>query len=219
MNTLRRINETTILRLIIAAIVGVLGGTLAFALGLGREALLLGYDAAVLTFIVWAYAIILPMSPARTAEYAVREDPSRVGSNLILILASFASIAAVGTALVEAGNKTDVTHAVLLTGISLLSIILSWFLIHTIFTLHYARIYHTRHIDGTLDFGPHHKPTYWDFMYVAFTVGMTYQLSDTTATGTAFRKTIIRHALVSYVFGTVIVATTVSVIAGLGSGS
>lgn len=217
MNTLRKINETTVIRLSIAALVGILAGLGTFAIGLGREALLIGYDAAVLFFMVWAYAIILPMDQARTARYAVREDPSSVGSNLILILASFASIAAVGSALFEARNNQAVSHVALLTTISLVSIILSWFLIHTIFTLHYARLYYSRELAGSIDFGPDHKPTYWDFLYVGFTVGMTYQIADTTVTGTALRKTVIRHALLSYVFGTVIVATTVSVIAGLGS--
>lgn len=217
MNTLRTINETTVIRLIIAAAVGILAGLGALAAGLGREALLLGFDTAVLTFIIWQYLIILPMNPGRTAEYAVREDPSTVGSNLILILASFASIAAVGSALFEAHNNQNTSHVALLTAISLVSIVLSWLLIHTIFTLHYARLYYTKGIDGSIDFGHGHKPTYWDFVYVGFTVGMTYQLSDTSVTGTTLRRTVIRHALLSYVFGTVIVATTVSIIAGLGS--
>jgi uncharacterized membrane protein len=218
MTTLRHINDSTGIRLTLAAAVGVLAGLLAFLTHLGLESLLIGWDVAVITFVVWVYAIIVPLDARETARYAGREDPSTVGSNFILLLASFASLAAVGAALVDAHAAHGVS-VFFLTGISIVSIILSWLLIHTIFTLHYARIYYNDRIEGSIDFNQSAKPTYTDFIYVAFTVGMTYQIADTSITGSALRLIVIRHALLSYVFGTVIVATTVSVIAGLGSSS
>jgi len=90
-------------------------------------------------------------------------------------------------------------------------------LIHTIYTLRYATIYYSRQTDGSVDFRHDPQPPYSDFAYLAFTIGMTYQVSDTDLTGTDFRKTVLRHALLAYLFGTVIVATTISLIAGLGS--
>lgn len=156
------------------------------------------------------------MSHERTSEFALREDPGRVGVDVILILASIASLGAVGYALFEAHATNDNGLQLLLTLISLFSVVVSWILVHTIYALRYARFYYSKEIDGTIDFNKDHKPAYSDFIYVAFTVGMTYQISDTNIIGTEFRKTVLRHAILSYVFGTVIVATTISLIAGLG---
>jgi uncharacterized membrane protein len=87
--------------------------------------------------------------------------------------------------------------------------------VHTIFTLRYARLYYTGRDEG-VDFNQDDPPSYADFAYLAFTVGMTFQVSDTQITHHAMRAAILRHALLSYLFGTVIVATTINLVAGLG---
>jgi len=80
--------------------------------------------------------------------------------------------------------------------------------------LRYARIYYAD-IPGGVDFNEAHPPQYSDFAYLAFTIGMTYQVSDTTLRNRVLRRTVLVHALISYVFGVVIVAAGINLIAGL----
>jgi len=87
--------------------------------------------------------------------------------------------------------------------------------VHTIYTLRYALLFYTAPIGG-VDFKEHGLPSYADFAYLSLTLGMTFQVSDTDLNTRAFRKTALRHALLSYLFGTIIVATTINLIAGLG---
>jgi len=69
--------------------------------------------------------------------------------------------------------------------------------------------------DGGIDFNEPDPPTYLDFAYLAFTIGMTFQVSDTDLTHKVIRATALRHALLSYLFGAIIVATTINLVAGL----
>jgi uncharacterized membrane protein len=88
--------------------------------------------------------------------------------------------------------------------------------VHTVFTLRYAELYYADE-PGGLDFHGDGEPTYHDFAYLAFTIGMTFQVSDTEVTAREFRKTILRHALLSFVFGATVIATTVNLVASLRS--
>jgi uncharacterized membrane protein len=216
MSTLKKINNSSTLRLIVAFVVGVAVAAAGLLTHVGLIAILIGWETAVLIFVIWLWCIIWPMDHKQTSLFALREDPGRVGVDIILILASIASLGAVGFALFEAHASNEITRQLFLTLISLLSVVVSWFLIHTLYTLRYARFYYSKAINGSVDFSGD-KPAYSDFVYLAFTIGMTYQVSDTTLNGSEFRKNAIRHALLSYMFGTVIVATTISLIAGLGS--
>jgi uncharacterized membrane protein len=86
-----------------------------------------------------------------------------------------------------------------------------------VFTLRYADIFY-RESDDSVDFGyaaDAGGPDYRDFAYLAFTIGMTYQVSDTTLHDRGLRRTVLTHAFVSYLFGVVVVATAVNVVAGL----
>jgi uncharacterized membrane protein len=99
--------------------------------------------------------------------------------------------------------------------VALVTVVVSWAAVHTVFTLRYAREYYEGE-DGGVDFKePGHPPDYQDFAYLAFTVGMTFQVSDTDVTTHRMRNTVLRHALLSYLFGAVIVAMSINVVAGL----
>ena len=95
----------------------------------------------------------------------------------------------------------------------MLTVLLSWSLVHTLFALRYARLYYADGAGG-IDFKNDDAPDYADFAYVAFTVGMTFQVSDTDIQLRGIRRTVLGHALLAYVFGTVIIAVTINVIAG-----
>ena len=215
MKATHSLSGSTAIRLIISLAVGILSYILLRMLLVGNIALLIAWDIAVIVFVAWILSIVLPMDNKRTAEFALREDPSRAGADLALLSAAIASLGAVAFALIQASHSTG-AHQLLLTGISIASVVIAWVLIHTIYTLRYAVLYYSPEIPGSIDFKHDHKPAYSDFAYLAFTVGMTYQVADTDLIGTAFRKTVLKHSLLSYVFGTVIIATTISLIAGLG---
>src|SRR5882757_7829159 len=105
----------------------------------------------------------------------------------------------------------------LLIGAAVLTVVLSWTVMNTVYTLRYAD-QHFRSKAGGIAFGDqdgHERPSYRDFAYVAFTIGMTYQVSDTTLRDTRIRRTVLAHAILSYLFGVVIVAGSVSLISGL----
>jgi uncharacterized membrane protein len=83
-----------------------------------------------------------------------------------------------------------------------------------VFTSHYARLYYS-HPAGGIDFNQAAPPRYSDFAYLAFTVGMTFQVSDTSLQTAAARAAVLRQALLSYLLGAVILATTINLLAGL----
>ncbi len=202
-------------KLLAAVCVGMLAGFLAAALGKWQATLLAAWDAGALTYVVWTFAIVWAMNGQTTSEHAVREDPSRSIAHAVVLTASIGSLAAVGIMLAESHGSSGAGQ---LTGIifSIVSVIISWLTIHTLFMLRYAELYYTQPIGG-IDFLETKWPNYRDFAYLAFTMGMTFQVSDTSLRTTRIRKVALGHAMLSYVFGTVIVAATINLVAGLGS--
>ena len=60
----------------------------------------------------------------------------------------------------------------------------------------------------------HRTAAYRDFFYFSYNLGMTYQVSDTDVTSPEIRPVVLRHCLLSYVFGAAILATTINLVAG-----
>ncbi len=199
-------------RLIVMVLVGLVGTALTGILGAWSYAALVGWDAAAATFSVWVWVAVGGMGSAQTAAHARRQDPNPATSDTLTLAASLASLVAVGVVLLSASSAHGSERWVL-AGLAAGSVALSWVLVHTLFTLRYARLYHSS--GGGVDFNQDVPPRYLDFAYVAFTIGMTFQVSDTDLKSTAIRGTALRHALVSYLFGAVILATTVNFIVSL----
>jgi uncharacterized membrane protein len=170
-------------------------------------ATLLGWATISAVMVVWVWLIILRLDAAQTAEHAGRKDPSAGWTHVLLLCASVASLAAVAFVFARAGGTG--TSLVALVALGVASIALSWTLVHTMFTLHYARLYYSDP-GGGIDFNQEQPPCYHDFAYVAFTVGMTFQVSDTDLRTPAIRHTALRHALLSYLFGSIILAGTIN---------
>jgi uncharacterized membrane protein len=175
---------------------------------------LTAWDATALVFIIGLWYRLAPLNAAGTAALAQREDPSRATADLLLIGASLVSLLAVGLVLVRASHQQGLDKG-LLVGASVLSIVLAWSIVHTVYMLRYARAYY-RGSPGGVSFNEDDPPVYLDFAYLALTIGMTFQVSDTDLQSKEIRRLALRHALLSYVFGTLIIATTVNLVAGLG---
>jgi len=173
-----------------------------------------GWDAAALLFSVWVWtAVIVPFSSTQTAAHATREDPGTAATELIVVIAAVASLAAVGFMLIKATSAHGASQD-LLAGAGVGSVALSWFTVHSLFTLKYARLYYTG-AHGGIDFNQKTPPRYVDFAYLAFTIGMTFQVSDTNLASREVRGAALQHALWSYLYGTAIVAGGVNLVAGL----
>lgn len=198
-------------RIGVALLVGVLLGWL-LSWNSVAAAALGGWAGAGLVFVTWTALVIVPMDPEETSEHAVREEPTRGVANVIVLLAALASLAAVAITLVGGvlGNG-DVTMAAVLA-----AVIVSWACVHTVFALRYARAYYTTPAGG-IDFHQTEPPRYTDFTYLAITVGMSFAVSDTDLRSSAMRKVAQVHALLAYLFGTVVVALLINLVAGLAN--
>lgn len=170
-----------------------------------------GWAVTAAVFLSWTWLTIGPMDATQTAQRAMKEDETRAETGLILVASSTMSLVGVGFGLLHASSLGGARQGAL-TALCVAAIALSWSVLHTVFTLRYAHEFFTE--AGGIDFGGE-PPAYADFAYVAFTVGMTYQVSDTDITSRAIRATVTRQALLSFVFGTVVVAVTINVVAGL----
>jgi uncharacterized membrane protein len=173
----------------------------------------IGWAIAALVYSSWVWLIIGRMDAEATASHATEEDPSRATTDLLILGASLASLAAVAVILIAAHGVKG-TQQVLLAALAVGSVALSWLLVHTLFTLRYARLYYRGDVGG-INFNQPEAPQYTDFAYLAFTLGMTFQVSDTNIQTHEIRSTALRHSLLSYVFGSVILATIINLVAGL----
>jgi uncharacterized membrane protein len=116
--------------------------------------------------------------------------------------------------LVKAANSGGGEKA-LLIGLGVVSVALSWACVHTVFTLRYARAYYGGKASGGINFNEEEPPAYLDFAYVAFTIGLTFQVSDTNLSSKPIRRIALRHALLSFLFGAVMIGLTINVLASL----
>jgi len=175
-----------------------------------------GWDAAALTFLMSVWPIILGADSSHAEQLATREDETRGSATVLLVGASVASLLGVGFALSLAGRESGAPR-VLLIGVAVLTVVLSWTVVNTIYTLRYADLHFGSGAAGIgfADSVGQQRPNYRDFAYVAFTIGMTYQVSDTTVRDPRIRRTVLSHAVLSYVFGVVIVGGSVNLVAGL----
>lgn len=209
-------SSTSGTRLVVMVIVGVVVGVGVGVSSSWTYAPTAGWVAGAATFTAWVWLAITRMDAEQTASHATREDPSRGSTDLLVLSASVVSLGAVGLVLVEASSAKGATAGIL-AGSAICSVVMSWLLIHTVFTLRYALLYYTGP-DGGIDFNQDEPPRYTDFAYLAFTLGMTYQVSDTDLQDHRMRITALRHCLLAYLFGAVILATIINLVAGLSSG-
>jgi len=160
-------------------------------------------------------------SPQKTSYRARRQEAQPSAVFLLVVITACTSIFAIG--LMQANNRDMPAPALAVeVGLSLLAILCSWFLTHTTFALHYATLYYCKQSlnqdeenPEALDFPGEELPNYWDFMYFAFTIGMTAQTSDVAVVCVDMRQLALRHAIVSFFFYMVILASSVNVASGL----
>jgi uncharacterized membrane protein len=204
------------MRLVMSAVVGLLVAAILLLFVPWQAAVLLGWDLMAAVFLIWIYVTLLGMSGAATKAHARQEDESKPVTDLVLVSAALVSLVGVALDLVKASQSTGLARA-LITSVAVASVGLSWAIVHVVYMLKYADAFYADE-PGGIDFNDRDQarlPDYHDFAYLAFTIGMTYQVSDTTLRNQDMRRTALRHALLSFVFGTSIIAVTINVVANL----
>ncbi|HEY7432203.1 MAG TPA: DUF1345 domain-containing protein [Streptosporangiaceae bacterium] len=200
-------------RVLCSMLGGAVIGAIASLFTVPSAAILIGWDVAVVIYLVWVWTSVWRLDPGVTAKLAKREDPNTAVAELMVVGAGTALLVAVGFALVKAGQATGGMEAYLIT-LGLLSVVLSWTVVHTVYMLRYARAYYGEPAGG-IEFNEEEPPTYIDFAYFSFTVGMTFQVADTNITSKAIRRATLHHALLSYLFGAVLLGLLINVVATL----
>ncbi|MND93154.1 hypothetical protein D3C80_853320 [compost metagenome] len=140
---------------------------------------------------------------------------------IILAVTLLAAVAALVT-LFEALNQKQ-PSGLLDVAVGFAAVLLGWFSIHTMFSLHYAHLYWRpgEKADGKsvggLEFPQTDRPGAWDFLYFGYVIGMTAQTSDVAITATDMRKINLLHAVVSFFFNTILVAAAVNAVVSLAT--
>jgi uncharacterized membrane protein len=199
----------------IAAIIGGAAALIAVLLGVPDLSPLLGWSIASGVFLAWAWSTAWPADPERTRSLARHEDRSRKVVDLLIIAATFLSLALVLFALVRSQQNDPVGSAAAI--LAVVGVVAAWAVMNTVYAFKYARMYYiddSHRFDMDLD----EDPSYSDFAYTAFSIGMAYSASNITQSSTPSRRIALGHALLSYFFGTFVVAVAINLITGLAQG-
>ena len=171
--------------------------------------LLIGWDVFAALYLLLVYIMMLRSEHQHIRYHAAMQDDGRFLILVVTALGAFASIAAI---VFELGAG----HGIAGLALAALTITLSWGVVHTAFALHYAHDYYRGHDPGGLQFpsgDQDEHADYWDFVYFAFVIGMTAQVSDVGITDKTIRRTVTVHGIISFIYNTALLALTVNIAA------
>jgi len=179
-----------------------------------RLRVVLAGDLFYAAYLAAAFVLVRGLAPAVLRKRASVEDEGI----LLIVLLTIASIAFSIISLFGVFQESDTSHVMLLAA-SVASVPLGWLTLHVIFAFRYAHLYYSR-VDrkteksrdaGGLEFPGTTEPTAWDFIYHAFVVGATAQVSDVQVTSTRIRKLTWVHSMISFFYTTVLIALAVNI--------
>jgi len=209
--TRNRFRKQLLLSVVLGVIVGILTSYFA-RLSYGPS---LGWVAAALAFLLMVWRDVWRLDGHQTRAIAASEDASATIDDVILICAAVISLVTVLFVLSHQGSSSMFEREVR-TAIGIVSVVMAWGVVHTVYTLRYAKLFYAEP-EGGIDFHTDEPPAYSDFAYVAFGVGMAFQIADTDVSTRELRIVVLRHALLSFLFATTILAVTINLVAGLNS--
>lgn len=225
----RRSSSGTV-RFLAAVAVGVVVAVVLSLATSPRYGVLTGLMTTAGSYVVSTYLAVRRFRGQGTREHAFGEDPNRFVRDVGITMVIVGNLGAVVTLLALDHGRHDLDAA-----LALGSVVLSWFLLHTLYVPHYARLFYTPvehdaagldlvdrltgvpvRVAGGIDFNaPGYWPMYSDFTYFAFNLGMTFQVSDTSVSSPVIRRLVLGHCLLSYFFATAITATVINLVVGL----
>lgn len=177
----------------------------------------ISWDVFALSYCIACWIVFFTRSPRQIKQRATREDGSRVFLILLILVACFASLIMVLMLMLsdDAGSQSKLVYSLS----AVLGMMLSWAMVHTTLTFHYAHLYYVEKnakISGEgLEFPDEKNPDYIDFAYFSFVIGMTFQVSDVEISNRIIRRLTLLHSLISFMLNTFVVALTINLIAGL----
>lgn len=201
---------------LISALVGLVAALVAVLFGASELSPLIGWVVAAGVFLALAWAKALPAGPEDTAKLALHEGQSRRLVDTIIIVATFLSLVAVVFALIRSQQKDPIGAAAAI--VAALGVVAAWALVNTVYAFKYARMYYhdDRH---RFRFNQDEEPSYSDFAYAAFTIGMAYNAGNVNQSSTPSRRIALAHALLAYFFGTFVVAVAINLVTSLAQSS
>ncbi len=177
------------------------------------------WDVFAITFLISCWIVLFNRPTSQIRKIAKKDDGSVAFVFTVILFSSFASMVTVLLLIVS--KKTSPNDEVFNLVVTVMSILLSWLMVHTTYTFHYAHLYYGDHKNDSsrqaegLEFPSEDTPNYLDFAYFAFVIGMTFQVSDVQITSGNLRRVVLFHGLLSFALNTFVVAFTINIIAGL----
>ena len=198
-------------RLLAAAGVGVLVGLGSVLLPVAAAArVLAGVCAALLAYSLPLLALFVRLDETETRRHFAQVDPTRSETEMLVVLGALSGLVPVAVMLVRGRTVPE-------AALTLLTVAAGWLAVHTTYTLRYAKHYLAAE-PGCIDFpGSQGHPLLSDFAYLSFTLGMTYQVSDTDLKTPTVRRIVWGHTMLSYLFGTIVIASAISLLVGLAA--
>jgi uncharacterized membrane protein len=172
--------------------------------------LLTGWDIGVGLYLVLAFHAMATSTVDRIRQRAAEEDEGQAAILILTVVAALASLAAIFALLSESSRKDRPVQSVVL---AVVTIVLSWAFIHTMFALHYAHEFYDETGGGMAFPGDEKEPDYWDFVYFSFVIGMTSQVSDVGITSKLIRRTAVAHGVIAFFFNAALLALTINLAA------
>jgi uncharacterized membrane protein len=203
-------------RLVAGAVIGLVVGLLVPGTARPMIKLLVGWDSGLWVYLALIWTHMGLAHHSRVREIAQQDDEKASIVLAVVCTATVASIAAIVLELASAknlGTASTIEHY-LLTGATLIG---AWFLIPTIFTLHYARLFYgSDSPQPPLAFPEDNpEPDYWDFLYFSFTIAVASQTADIGLRGSSMRRAVLAQALLSFYFNVAVLGLCVNIAAGL----
>jgi len=176
-----------------------------------RLGVMTGFDVGAAVFL----ASLWPLFGTDVPGIRARAKANDANRGLLLAVTGVvmvAVLAAVGAELQKGEPPTGAAKAVIVVTLAL-----AWLFSNMVYALHYAHLFYSRRAgtggdEGGLDFSGTGKPCYSDFVYFAFTLGMTFQTSDTGVTTAGMRKIVTAHCFAAFVFNLGVIAFTINVL-------
>jgi uncharacterized membrane protein len=195
-------------RLAAAAILGAVLGLVVAVLTDPLLGVLAAINGAAALFVVTGWIVLWPIDADRTRDTVQREDFRPVAMELVIVAAALAGLVGIVVLLLLSGSGSGPAAAAIAAG----GVFMVWAALHLMYATRYAHLYYGAAAGG-IDFNSDDPPAYF-----SYNLGMTYQVSDTSVSNAAIRAIALRHCLLSYVFGTVILATMINLVLGIVTG-
>jgi uncharacterized membrane protein len=176
---------------------------------------LVAWNATVLVLLPLTYLHLNGLGAKQLRERYRADDPSATVILLVVVGAAILSVAAIVVflATLKRVPPTDKAAHIVLAAVTIVN---SWLLVPTTFTVHYADMFYSAEVgEQPLKFPETSEPVFWDFAYFAFTIAVACQTADVSTTQAGIRRVVIAHSIISFLFNLAILGFAINVTAGL----